>query len=239
MTVDRELAEFFRGPVLAMGVHCDSDFVREASDLDLGPVDFRHAVDILRLSYCQCEDDTRLLLEDNSVKAVRLNCDGDTKFVHRPSLEAVAESKSVLAVQTEIPTPVADKIGLPLIVRKVAPAVLWRNPRRSCRTKNHQAGILNPPNQLEDTGSLILARKDGKPLHPIHVQALFSYTATKLKDPNHPDHQCLTADMLLPERMDLISKEDFQKWYPTMWQDALFPFPFVPSPFDITDDFDE
>jgi hypothetical protein len=243
VTVDRELADFFRGSVLATGVHCEQDFMRETSDLDLGPVDFRHAVDILRMIYCQCEDGTRLLLQGGGggedVKAVRLNCVGDTQFVRRPSYEPVSESKCVLLAETEIPTPVADKIGLPLIVRKVSPAVLWRDPHRPYRSKNPQAGILNPPNQLADTGSLVLVRKDGKPLHPVHVQALFAYTAAKLKDPNHPESDCLTPNMLRLERLDQITKEDFQKWYPTMWQDSLLPLPFVSSPFDINDDLDE
>lgn len=132
--------------------------------------------------------------------------------------------------------PVADQIGLPITVRKVPPAVLWRDVRQPSRLKNYQAGILNPPNQAIDTGSLIITRKDGKPLHPVHLHALITYSALRLKDPHHPDNACLTPDMFQPDRIKHMSKEDFQKWYPTMWK--LFPNrPFVPSPFDIQEDF--
>jgi hypothetical protein len=237
--IDEELADFFRGSVLALGTYCEATRERQASDLDLGPVDFRHVVDNLRMIYCQCEDDTRGVLDGKDIRSVRLNCLGDTEFTKRPTFEAVFEPKSALLADTDIPTPVADKIGMPLIVRKVPPAVLWRDPSRPCRINNFKAVMLNPPSQPESTGSLVMVRKDGKHLHPMHVQALFAYTATKLKDPNHPKDACLTADMLQTDRIDKVSKEDFQQWYPTMWQ--LYPIhhPFVPSPFDIGDDFED
>jgi hypothetical protein len=234
--IDQELADFFRGPILAVGTYFGGAPVRTTSHLDLGPVDFRHIVDSLRLLYCQCEDDTRAMLNGKDLRAVRLNCEGDIGFVDRPTHEAVFEPKSTLLAPTEISAPVADKIGMPLIVRKVSPAVVWRDPRRPCRLKNLQAAMLNPPYQPENVGSLIVVRKDGKPLHPIHIQALFLYTATKLKDPDHPKHACLTPDMLLSNRIDTVSKEDFLEWYPTLWQQFTAHIPFVPSPFDIEND---
>jgi hypothetical protein len=237
--VDPELADFFRGPILAVGTYCGGASVRKTSHLDLGPVDFRHIVDNLRLIYCSCEDDTRAMLHGKDIPAVRLNCVGDIDFADRPTLEAVFEPKSALLAHTDIPTPVADKIGLPLVVRKVSPAVLWRDPRRPCRIINNQAGILNPPRQSTNTGSLVVTRKDGRPLHPMHVQALFMYTSTKLMDPDHPKHACLTPDMLQIDRIDEVSKEDFIKWYPTMWKYHGIRTPVIPSPFDIEDDFED
>lgn len=234
--VDDELTSFFRGTILAFGMHCEMDFERKPLNLDLRPLDFRYAVDHLRRLYSDVEDPNRSLLEGKGVRAVRLNCLGDTRFLDRPGFESIVGSKLDLTKDSEIPVPVADKIGLPLLVHKMPPAVLWRDPRRPCRVKNFQAGILNPPNQSADTGSLLITRKDGKPLHPVHIHALITYTTERLKHPNHPENACLTPDMLLPDRIKHVSKEDFQKWYPTLWQ--LFPnCPYVPSPFDINEDF--
>jgi hypothetical protein len=86
---------------------------------------------------------------------------------------------------------------------------------------------------------LVLLRKDGKPLHPVHVHALFAYTVMTLKEPSHPNDACITAELLHPSRIEQTSKEDFEQWYPKMWQ--IFPIEksFVPSPFDITEDFED
>jgi hypothetical protein len=237
--VDQELAGFFRGPILALGSYCEAAPSRKDSDLDLAPVDFRHIVDNLRMFYCNCEDDTRDLLNGRDIRAVRLNCLGDIEFTERPTLEAVFEQKSALLADTEIPTPVADKIGMPLVVRKVPPAVVWRDPRRPCRINNFKAAMLNPPHQPGNTGSLVLVRKDGKPLHPMHVEALFAYTATRLKDPNHSKDACLTAEMLQTERIDKVFKEDFRKWYSTKWQNHSPQATFMRSPFEIEDAFED
>jgi hypothetical protein len=43
--------------------------------------------------------------------------------------------------------------------------------------------MFNPATQSCETGSLLIMRKDGKPLHPMHVHALISYTAERLLDP--------------------------------------------------------
>lgn len=238
--INSELPGFFRGPVIAMGTYCDADEEKKASSLDLGPSDFRHVVDFLRMTYCKCEDANRRALEGGGgVKAVRLNCDGDTFFLDRPMFEAVIEPKSTLFAKSEIPSPVADRIGLPLIVRKVPPAMVWRDSCQPCRMDNKWGRSLNPPQQSANTGSLVLLRKDGKPLHPVHVHALFAYTVMTLTEPSHPNDACITADMLHPMGIEKTSKEDFEKRYPKMWQ--MFPIgrSFVPSPFDITEDFED
>jgi hypothetical protein len=73
----------------------------------------------------------------------------------------------------------------------------------------------------------------------MHVQALFMYTATRLKDPDHPKHACLTPTMLLSNRIDKVSKENFLEWYPTLWQRFAAHTPYIPSPFDIEDNFED
>jgi hypothetical protein len=238
--INPDLLGFLRGPVIAMGTHCDADEEKKAASLNLGPADFRHVVNFLRMAYCKCEDDhRRALAGGGGVKAVRLNCDGDTFFLGRPMFEAVIEPKSTLLAESDIPSPVADRISLPLIVRKVPLAMVWRDSCQPYRMDNKWGRSLNPPHQSENTGSLVLLRKDGKPLHPVHVHALFAYTVMTLKEPSHPHDACITAEMLHPIRIEQASKEDCEQWYPRMWQ--MFPIErsFVPSPFDITEDFED
>jgi hypothetical protein len=195
-------------------------------------------VDGLRGLYCRYEDHFHRMFSKNNVKAVRLNCVADIEFMEYMGVEATLEPKFVLLTESEIPTPVADKIILPLIVHKVSPTVAWRDSRRPCRTIYYKAGILNPSHQSDHTRSLVLVRKDGKPLHPMHIHALFGYTAEKLKDPKLPENVCITAAMLLPTRIDHISEEGFQKYYTTMWQSCPIHDHFAPSPFDIQVDKD-
>jgi hypothetical protein len=72
------------------------------------------------------------------LKALEL-CDSTVRaifgVVDQPTHEAVFESKPGMLASTEIPTPVADRIGMPLIACKLSLAVVWRDPRRPCRVK--------------------------------------------------------------------------------------------------------
>lgn len=234
--VDSELSNHFRGPVLVLGSHCESDTTRKPSNPDLGPVDFRHVVDHLRMFYCRCEDDIRNLMKGKDVKVVRINCKGDMQFLDRPILEAVSEPKSALLLDSEIPTPVADKIGLQLIVRKVPPAVVWRDTRRSCRILNEKTRLLNPPELPSDTGSVVIHRKDGRPLHPLHIRGLLGYTTLILLDLAYSGG-CITVDVLVAGRINQVTKKGFQAWYSMMRQESHIMTLFIPSPFDIPDDF--
>jgi hypothetical protein len=236
--IDQEVADYFRGSVLALGAHCDADTEKKLAHLDLKPVDLRHVVDNLRMVYCKFEDINRRLMEGSEIKAVRLNCEGDTFFCDRAEFQPVLEPKSALLLASDIPTPVADRIGIPIIVRKVPPAIVWRDARRPYRINNDNTRMLNPPVQGADTGSLVLLRKDGKPLLPIHIHALFGYTAQTLLNPIYPQNGCITTEMLLASRIDQVSKEGFEACYKTMWQKWPLKCPFVPSPFDIPDDYD-
>ncbi|KAH7081156.1 hypothetical protein BKA63DRAFT_588494 [Paraphoma chrysanthemicola] len=236
--IDMELANFFRGPVLAFASRCGNHLDGNLAHLDLGPVDFIHIVDHLRLIYCDLEDCMRQLVDGSGIKAVCLNCKGDKFFLHRSSFEAVLEPNSSLQLESEITTLTADKIGLPLIVRKIPPAILWRDARRPCRVENENATMLNPPQQSSHTASLVLLRKDGNPLHPIHVYALLGYSTIALSDPSRSMRACVEADEYLENRTNEVSKAGFEELYAKMWHTCSVSSHFVPSPFEISDDFE-
>lgn len=98
---------------------------------------------------------------------------------------------------------------------------------------NLKANMLGPPHMSPYTGTLVSTRKDGKPLHPIHVSAFFGYTAMTLKDPSHPEGACLTVADLHTNRIDQASREGFKRWYAKMWMMRTHHhMGYVPSPFD-------
>jgi hypothetical protein len=240
LKIDRELAEMFRGPVMGWGIRCKGDTCGTAS-LDLGPMDFRHAVDEMRMGRSD-SDRWHEMMEMMACPArkiigVRVNCEGDKEFRYRFGYEDFIEHASFLSQESEIPTPVADRIGLPLIVRKLAPGLAWRDRNLQNRMINYHVSMLNPPHQPSNTGSLIVTRKDGKPLLPAHLLALTMYTGQRLRDPAHPEGACITPDMMKLDRLNHVSKDDFEQWYNTEWMAYPISDKSAPSPFTIPDDF--
>ncbi|KAF2826012.1 hypothetical protein CC86DRAFT_370836 [Ophiobolus disseminans] len=237
LKVNQGLSDWLHGPVLAVGHDNDSGKV---ANLDLGPLDYRHAVDNLKVSY---SNSARFYTVHNNTElgckkviVVRMSCEGDRKYCEYNSYDNDTEYEHYLTGESDMPTPVADKIGLPLVVRKLAPAVPWRTKDKSLRT-NYQITMLNPPNQADNIGSVIVARRDGKPLLPDHLFALIIYTGQRLMKPDHDQSSCLTAVDMSLDQLHNVSKEDFEDWYLDTWK--TYPISSkanVPSPYAVTDE---
>jgi hypothetical protein len=197
---------------LVAGTHLDRAKANDTRP-DLGPMDFSHAVDNLQAclsaqasmnvlcgpEMCQCK----------AVVAVRVNCEGDREIHNREAFQLVSEHAHYLAGNSEIATPVADKIGLPLIVRKIAPAVEF--PTSPTQMINKHVFSLNPSHQAKDTGSLLVARKDGKPLFPLHVFALVLYAAERMSDPVDAKTKNLDVDDFVHHGLQRVSRVDFEE----------------------------
>jgi hypothetical protein len=56
--------------------------------------------------------------------AVRINCEGDVCFLDRPVYQVAREPEATRYLKSEIHTPTADKLGIPLVVRELPPALL-------------------------------------------------------------------------------------------------------------------
>ncbi|KAF2846136.1 hypothetical protein T440DRAFT_522056 [Plenodomus tracheiphilus IPT5] len=125
---------------------------------------------------------------NQEVLAVRLNCVGDKFVGGRPSYESVHENTDFLSPESKRPIPIATH-------RKI----------------NCYIDILNPPQQELGIGSVIVARRDGKPLLPTHMLALACYATESLKDPNLPKNACITPHMLNIERIGLLPKDGFHR----------------------------
>ncbi|KAI4639967.1 hypothetical protein J4E93_008766 [Alternaria ventricosa] len=240
MDIDPELARLHgKGHVLAWGCHCPEDR-RKTSDLNCTPADFRHAVDALRKNHYKDSLRAKEVIsrKTGGVLAVRLTCVGDKLFFGHPTYESQIEPRSILSKDSQVPCPVADKVGIPLIIRKEPPALSWRDRDFESRRENHNAAMLNPPTQKTKTGTLIIARKDGKPLLPTHLFCLIIYTGERLQDPQFGEDGPRLPSMMLQSRLNLVSPEDFEEYYNNEWHRLKLSERFVPSPFQMYDDYD-
>jgi hypothetical protein len=233
-SIDKELAVIFRDACMVWATNIQDDRLDNAKYLDLGPMDLRHAVDHIRFSYDVLEEALQKMYQEvGAVQGVRLNCNGDHKIFDRDTFEAVLEPAATINVTSCMPTPIADAVGLPLVVRQTAPSLIWRDRDMRTHTVCYSACMLNPPHQTDATGSLIVVRKDGHPLHPIHIQALSGYATLTLMSPTHPKNACIHAGMLKADRITRLSKEGFEKYYATEWRKMLgCPAGLPPSPYD-------
>lgn len=236
--IDQRLAGLFPGPILVWARPCHDEGAGETANRDLGPIDFRHAVDELRyVSFDMSEKQNTINeITRSGLLSVRVNCDVDSRFLRRSTLEYIYESASAANLESDIPTPVADAIGFPLVVRQMPPALVWRERKRGTlqHMDNTNARMFDPPEQSTTTGSLMVTRQDGKPLHPVHLSAIFGYTAMRLKDPRQPDWTCTFAEELQADRISQVSRKDFEEYYEEMWERPNYRhIERVPSPFDV------
>lgn len=231
--VDKELSEYWKGPFFVYGtiggVGGDSGTPRCH---DLGLQDFRHVVDMLRVHHYEASPHQKLYTIEagEKVKGVRLNCVGDYRVSLRPMIDPKDVLKSVCDSESELNTAIAEKLGIPLIIRKVPHALPWRDRYFDLFPcpENRWAGMLDPETALDLTapaglsgeallrhrlksskkiGSLIIVRQDGKPLKPLLVQGLLKYALSKTEQPLHE------SDTLLNQILRSISPEDFVRWY--------------------------
>jgi hypothetical protein len=169
------------------------------------------------------------------ILGVRLNCEGDRRFLNRPLYEKNFWSKNDLQ-GTQIAAPVADRLGLPLIVRKNKPAGVWRDRADPSDIQNYKARLFDPAYQATDTGSLVVVRKDGKPLHPLHVHALLDYTTAKMVSLSYSQDASNSSSILCANLLDHVSREDFEQYYLHMAQNSPPRADPVPSPYELDND---
>lgn len=112
--VDEELSDTLRASILAWALHRDDHLAQKSRPMDLGPIDFRHVVDHLRLCYSEITKNVCLtLVEKDGVKGVRLNCKGDQQILGREHIEATLVPRSdLLKVQRFLLQSLIDSVCL-------------------------------------------------------------------------------------------------------------------------------
>jgi hypothetical protein len=208
--VNKELSKFVQGSLVAMGQNSTvalRAFLPTATTpcrdqiYDLGPVALRHVVDHLRADYYKTGADNQGYQVDNAerVKGVRLNCTGDEHIAMRP-FESVEASESLCGQESDMTAEIAEKIGIPLLIRKIPQAILWRGRRyrgMPCAQSNrpmafelqkqHDTSMaLKTMAEFEQMtqradevasqmGSCVAVRKDGQPMESTFMMALLEY----------------------------------------------------------------
>jgi hypothetical protein len=186
----------WRGPVMAYAK--DGDELDPPACKDFDMADFRHAADYL-LSYCYVPLLTQTHVQQ--VKGVRINCEGDIKMLNRPPFEEI-ELPITDSIFTEHDTSdIADRIGISILTRRCLPDPRWANGEHeifklSSPFNNQDATFLHrcldtkavsDPSKgslgwgwcsqqwQNEVGSVVVIRKDKKPLLPLHMEALTTY----------------------------------------------------------------
>ena len=161
-------------------------------------VDFRHVADYFFL-YGYTPLTTQASVE--RVKGVGMNCLGDMKMLKRPQFETV-DMPTTDAIFTDHDTSdIAERIGIPIFDTtlptrsEVGQQQAWDVQTHVSypeSVRNIPAPVLQPPSQIRcghwivglgwcpmawqnDVGSIIVLRKDTKPLLPIPMEAIARY----------------------------------------------------------------
>jgi hypothetical protein len=243
LKVDKELSQWFHGSFIAIGHKGSYDPTGPASitikpfevqTFDLEPVDLRHIVDRMRADHYKLGLENKVYLKGSAekVKGVRINCMGDKTMCLQRAYETVDAAKSLCSEDTDLPSPLADKIGMPLVICKIPHPLCWRgrhNQGRFC-TANPQLARLDPQKYFSilskvtpgtpalmaelgklavDMGSCVVVRKDGKALDSKHIRALTGYLEGKINEGLIMGEDGGAPDDIL----DMVSKEEWEKFY--------------------------
>jgi hypothetical protein len=223
LKVDQELSEWIHGPFIAMG-HNGSILLNgpdskaavpwQEQVYDLEPIDFRHVVDRMRGEHYRSGREFRVYEEGSQekVKGVRMNCTGDVLTCMRKMTESVDVAKSMCTEESDVYSSIVEKVGIPLVVRKIPHAMCWRGRREGGLPYPTNPGplILDLQKQYDkvreqlihtefpsweplgskeplggvasDVGSCVAGRRDGEALDVKFVEALQVYGRYKLGD---------------------------------------------------------
>jgi hypothetical protein len=227
----------WRGPIITYAKAGKGLDPIACKDFDM--VDFRHAADYF-LSYGYVPLPAQASAE--RVKGVRINCRGDIKMLGRPPFEAI-ELLSTGPIFTQHDTSdIADRIEIPILTRRWPPNPRWANGKHEIFEglspfDNQDATFLhlclNPNTKFDpstgslgwawssmkwqnNVGSVIVVRKDRKPLLPLHMEALARYCHKEVRPIlGHSLGECSPEEPISKEgALQLICRPMFVlSWY--------------------------
>lgn len=190
------------GPIIAYakeGTSFDPPVCR-----DFDTIDFRHLADFF-LSYGYTPPKAQASVQ--RVKGVRINCLGDVKMLKRPHFEEIELPTTDAIFTNHYTSGIADRIGIPILTQKCPPDPKWANSEDAMfegwsHFNNQDATFLhqccdpgakgNPSTGSlgwgwcsmpwqKRVGSVIVVRKDKKPLLPMHMEALANYCQKEIR----------------------------------------------------------
>jgi hypothetical protein len=240
MKVDREFHNGFGRP-----------FFYYSSKQHLDTMSFRHIVGALFISRGHSwRAHANANLAPGQVPAVLVNCFGDKQVFKRARTEAFRVPADFYECKFIRSIPVAKKIGIPMVFYPIAHEAAWhgRTHGNFPYDMNPQLTLISPLNWECTWGTVSVARKDKKPLHTAHLEALMNYCweldhsqiydfsdlprgtywTEPIQDRCNKHHQALIKK---------ASKEDFKAFWDDWW---LGPgrdqYGWVDSPYDIREE---
>lgn len=193
----------WRGPMAVVGKKGLTIDPWDCRDLEVK--EFRYVADYF-ISYGRWPLDIpdRNMTSGTTVQGVKINCVGDRQTFGKPQYELVAVSPddAIFSGYWQDTSDIADRIGLPILTRRLPFSLSWAGPAETTRQKfddvspetNQEATFLHlccdpkadgfptgpvwgwaGPRWQNDVGSVLVIRRDRKPLAPMHVEALCTY----------------------------------------------------------------
>jgi hypothetical protein len=242
LKVDKELSEWFHGHLVAFGHNGATNPTAPGGiattapwydqPYDLTPLDLRHIVDRMRAEHFVSGREFKIYQEGSveKVKGVRMNCHGDHKICQEPTRVNVDVAKALCSQNSDLPSPLADKIGVALIIRKLPNTLAWRGRHfedlpcathpalgfldlqtsyNRFREANYTQEFFKIALQLDeeagDVGSCVVVRKDGKPLDNKFMHGLERYAFAKLMK--------VATGSKPKDIMTTVSKKDWEEFY--------------------------
>jgi hypothetical protein len=232
----------WRGPLIAYGTSLlDDSSLDSQSSVDFTPADLRCLSHWLNAYYFLGANsilDTRQELDQGTV-GVRINCLGDEKVGGRPKFEPVKIPAYDWIFEEEV-IPIPERLELLMVTQRIPGSVEHWEKRSNIDGEcsllcNHAATSLHlrcdpkvkqgmhgnkyswglaPLEWQDKVGSVIVMRKDKKPLLPGQVAALVEYCQVRLPGlfQEQKEHKTRDNDVLKE-----ISKDKFVEYY-NVWQ---------------------
>jgi hypothetical protein len=194
----------------------------------------RHAVDYFRAIYDMEQDKIEKTVEGSAVQGTRLSNLADMKFGGYNAIEIFSATASQCTAESDFAAPVCDRIGIPLVLRRLSLSLTGRDRRVGISGKvicvNNRLRFLNPEvaqfDSAHGVGSAIAVRKEGKLLCYAHTEAFVQYGKEQLMK---------TGAFVLSD-ISMCSKEDFLEWYAEWKEEVKDTAEFdvdVPSPYEL------
>lgn len=229
----------WNGPVV---VYRDRDPVSNAIHLDM--MDFRDIVDYFMWYGCE-QGKATPKAGIRSVKGVKIACEGDMVVFGAKKFQAVQVPRQhpVFAAPTcHIPR----LVGLPISVRRLPSHAAWRSMQEGHPFDNMPATYLHlnadkdsdkwgwaPMSWQNSVGSVLVVRRDGKDLSPLHMEALCEFCQFEVGEAFESQMEAeKDRDTVLP-KLTRAKFAEFFEAYRSQKEESLLEWRTVASHYDV------
>jgi hypothetical protein len=215
LKIDAELQEVWYSNIIVYDLQAKKNGL--FCSHDVGPREFRNAVDVLRMSYDQVQQRRERMINGPNVLGARIANSADIYFCFYKRVEILPVNATQYAMMSDIEAPICDRLGIPLVLHRSLLSLTGGDGRLNPYEVVGIAPLLHyldPFIPLDDNRhgiGAIAVRKDGKPICHAHVEAFIAHGERIIA--------CQSANGYGQHvNLDMCSKEDFMAWYPVWYQ---------------------